>query len=139
MTQRTTFEPRADETMESYLVIPQTYSSIRVNGLYAISDSQSLSADFAIDKSRCMLSYIFRTDAHTMYRTGNPPSRGAAVLKVGRKPQLHLEGDYWMERGTRGSVKSVAHTAKTSDTFEAARQATYKPHLLQDEAGPPTD
>lgn len=92
MTQRTTFEPRADETMESYLVIHQTYSSIRVNGLYAISDSQSLSADFAIGKSRCMLSYIFRTDAHTMYRTGNPPSRGAAVLKVGRKPQLHLEG-----------------------------------------------
>lgn len=139
MTQRTTFEPRADETMESYLVIPQTYSSIRVNGLYAISDSQSLSADFAIDKSRCMLSYIFRTDAHTMYRTGNPPSRGAAVLKVGRKPQLHLEGDYWMERGTRGSVKSVAYTSRTYDTFEAARQATYKPHLLQDEAGPPTD
>jgi hypothetical protein len=139
MTQRTTYEPRADETMESYLVIHQTYSSIRVNGLYAISDSQSLSADFATDKSRCVVSYIFRTDAHTMYRTGNPPSRGAAALKVGRKPQLHLEGDYWMERGTRGSVKSVAHTSKTYDTFEAARQATYKPHLLQDEAGPPTD
>jgi hypothetical protein len=58
MTQRTTFEPRADETMESYLVIHQTYSSIRVNGLYAISDSQSLSADFAIGKSRaCCRTY----------------------------------------------------------------------------------
>jgi hypothetical protein len=44
-----------------------------------------------------------------------------------------------MERGTRGSVKSVAHTSKTDDTFEAGRQAMYKPHLLQDEAGPPTD
>lgn len=132
MAQRTTYEPRAHETMESYLVIHQTYSTIRVNGLYAISDSESLSADLAIEKSRCVLSYIFRTDAHTMHRTGNPPSRGAATLKVGRQPQLHLEGDYWMERGTRGSVKSVAHTSKTYDTFEAARQAPYKPHRVED-------
>jgi hypothetical protein len=139
LAQRTTYEPRAHETMEAYLVVHQTYSSIRVNGLYAISDSQSLSADLAIDTSRCVLSYIFRTDAHTMYRTGNAPSRGAAVLKVGRKPQPHLEGDYWMERGTRGSVKSVAYTSKTYDTFEAARRATYKPHLPQDEAEPPTE
>jgi hypothetical protein len=134
MTQRTTYEPRAHETMESYLVVHQTYSTIRVNGLYAISDSQSLSADLAVDRSRCMLSYIFRTDAHTMHRAGNPPSRGAATLKVGRKPQLHLEGDYWMERGTRGSVKSMGHTPKTYDTFEAAHQATYKPHRVREES-----
>jgi len=133
LTQRTTYKPRAHETMESYLVIHQTYSTIRVNGLYAISDSQSLSADLAIEKSRCVLSYIFRTDAHTMHRTGNPPSRGAATLKVGRQPRLHLEGDYWMERGTRGSVQSVARSSKTYDTYEAARQATYKPHRVQDE------
>jgi hypothetical protein len=107
MTQRTTYEPRADETIESYLVIHQTYSTIRVNGLYAISDSQSLSADLTVEKSRCMLSYVFRTDAHTMHRAGNPPSRGAATLKVGRKPHLHLEGDYWMERGTEESSRVV--------------------------------
>jgi hypothetical protein len=134
MIQRTTYEPRAHETIESYLVVHQTYSTIRVNGLYAISDSQSLSADLAVDKSRCVLVYIFRTDAHTMYRAGNPPSRGAAALKVGRKPWLHLVGDYWMERGTRGSVKSVAHTSKTYDTFEAARQGTYRPHRARDES-----
>lgn len=134
MTQRTTYEPRAHETMESYLVVHQTYSTIRVDGLYAISESQSLSANLSVEKSRCVLSYIFRTDAHTMHRAGNPPSRGAATLKVGRKPQLHLEGDYWMERGTRGSVKSVGYTPKTYDTFEAARQAIYKPHRVRDES-----
>jgi hypothetical protein len=128
MTQQTTYQARAHEPMECYLVVHQTYSTIRVNGLYAISDSQSLSADLAVDRSRCMLSYIFRTDAHTMHRDGNPPSRGAATLKVGRQPQLHFEGDYWMERGTRGSITSVGHTPKIYDTFEAARQATYKPH-----------
>src|SRR6266487_3577478 len=134
MTQRTTYEPRADETIEAYLVVYQTYSTIRVNGLYPISDSQSLSADLAVEKSHCMLSYIFRSDAHTMHRAGNPPSRGAAALKVGRRPQLHLEGDYWMERGTRGGVKSVGHTPKTYDTFEAARHAIYKPHHVRDES-----
>jgi hypothetical protein len=123
VTQQTSYPPRAHEPMECYLVVHQTYSAIWVNGLYAISDSQSLTADLAVEKNRCVLSYIFRTDAHTMHRDGNPPSRGAATLKVGRRPQLHLEGDYWMERGTRGSVKSVGHTPKTYDTFEAARQA----------------
>lgn len=134
MTQQTTYQARAHEPMECYLVVHQTYSTIRVNGLYAISDSQSLSADLAVDRSRCMLSYIFRTDAHTMHRDGNPPSRGAATLKVGRQPQLHFEGDYWMERGTRGSITSVGHTPKIYDTFEAARQATYKPHRVRDES-----
>jgi SMODS-associating 2TM, beta-strand rich effector domain len=134
MIQRTTYESRAAETMEAYLVVHQTYSTIRVDGLYAISESQSLSADLAVEKSRCVLSYIFRTDAHTMHRAGNPPSRGAATLKVGRRPQLHLEGDYWMERGTRGSVKSVGYAPKTYDTFEAARQAAYKPHRMREES-----
>lgn|SRR5574341_1161889 len=135
MMQRTTYEPRADKAMEAYLVVYQTYSTIRVNGLYEISDSHSLSADLAVEKSHCMLSYIFRSDAHTMHRAGNPPSRDAATLKVGRRPQLHLEGDYWMERGTRGSIKSVGYTAKTYDTFEAAREAAYRPHQVRNELG----
>lgn len=125
MAQRTTYEPRAHETMESYLVIHQTYSTIRVNGLYAISDSESLSADLAIEKGRCVLSYIFRTDAHTMHRTGNPPSRGAATLKVGRQPQLHLEGDYWMERERAGaSSQWRTHRRPTTPSRRRVKRPT---------------
>lgn len=127
MEQRTSYEPRRDETMESYLVVHQTYSSIRVDGLYPISDSECLTANLSADKHRCTLSFLFRSEAHTMNRAGNPPSRGAAVIKVGRRPRLHLEGDYWMERGTHGRIKSIGHTSKLYTTFEAAQSAQYTP------------
>jgi hypothetical protein len=99
---RTSHEARADEHIEAYLVIHQTYSTIRVDGLFEISNSECLSADLAVQNGRCTLNYLFRTEAHTLHRDGNPPSRGAASLRVARQPHLHLEGDFWMERRTMG-------------------------------------
>jgi hypothetical protein len=125
---RTDFAARADETIEHYLVIRQTYSRIRVDGLFDRSNSHSMSADLAVEDGRCTLSYIFRSEAQTRHREGNPPSRGAAVLRVARQPQLHLVGDYWMERKTGGDVKSVGYSRKVYDTFGKARAAEYTPH-----------
>jgi hypothetical protein len=68
-----------------------------------------------------------------MHRAGNPPSQGAATLKVGRKPHYILRAiTGWSAE--RGGVKSVGHTPKSYDTFEAARQATYKPHRVREES-----
>jgi hypothetical protein len=85
---RTSHEASADEEIEPYLVIHQTYSSIRVDGLFARSNSECVSANLAVEHGRCTLNYILRTGAHTRHRDGNPPSRGAASLRVGRKPHL---------------------------------------------------
>jgi hypothetical protein len=116
--------------MEAYLVIDQTFSGIRqVRGLYQISNSHSLTADLSVDRSHCTLSFIFRSEAGTMHRDGNPPSRGASVLTVGRHPRLHLQGDYWMERGTKGSVKSVGYSRKLYATFESAQSAEFASHV----------
>jgi hypothetical protein len=127
--QRTSYEPRANETIEAYLVIDQRFSGIRqIHGLYEISNSHSLTADIAVDRSQCTLSFIFRSEAGTMHRDGNPPSRGASVLHVGRHPQLHLQGDYWMERGTKGSVESVGYSRKFYGTFASAQSAEFETH-----------
>lgn len=122
---RTTHEPRARETIEAYLVIRQTYSNIGVDGIFEISHSHCLSASLVTTEGRCTLNYLFRTEAQTRHRKGNPPARGAASLRVARLPRLHLEGDYWMERETRGEIKSVRYTPKIYDTFESARTADY--------------
>lgn len=130
MEQRTSYEPRAQETMEAYLVIDQAFSGIRqIRGLYEISNSHSLTADLSVDRSHCTMSFIFRSEAATMHRDGNPPSRGASVLQVGRHPRLHLHGDYWMERGTKGSVKSVGYSRKLYGTFESAQSAEFESHV----------
>jgi hypothetical protein len=125
---RTDHAPRADEEIEAYLVVHQTYSTIRVEGLFEISNSECLSADLSLDGTRCTLSYIFRSEAHSRHRDENPPSRGAASLRVGRRPQLHLEGDYWMERKTRGDIRSVGYTPRIFDTFASARASDFRPH-----------
>ncbi len=122
---RTSHKARADEEIEAYLVIHQTYSTVRADGLFDRSHSECLSADLALQNGRCTLNYIFRTEAHSRHRDGNPPSRGAASLRVGRKPRPHLEGDYWMERGTTGDITSVGYTTKIYDTFGAAQAAEY--------------
>jgi hypothetical protein len=90
---RTSHEPREHEEIEAYLVIRQTYSTIRADGLFDRSNSECLSADLAVQGGRCTLNYLFRSEAHTRHREGNPPSRGAASLRVARQPTLHLEGD----------------------------------------------
>jgi hypothetical protein len=127
--QRTSYEPRANEMMEAYLVIDQRFSGIRqIRGLYEISTSHSLTADLAVDRSQCTLSFIFRSEAGTMHRDSNPPSRGASVLQVGRHPWLHLQGDYWMERGTKGSVESVGYSRKLYGTFASAQSAEFEGH-----------
>ena len=124
--QRTSYDARAHETIEAYLVIDQQFSGIRqIRGLYEISNSHSLAADLTVDRSHCTLSFIFRSEAGTMHRDGNPPSRGAAVLQVGRHPRLHLHGDYWMERGTKGSVESVGYSRKLYGTFASAQNAEF--------------
>lgn len=123
---RTTYEARADETIEGYLVIRQTYSSINVDGIFDRSHSHCLSANLATMEGRCTLNYLYRSEAQTRHREGNPPSRGAASLRVAREPRLHLEGDYWMERGTRGEVASVGWSPTLYNTFAGARAGEYR-------------
>jgi hypothetical protein len=42
------------------------------------------------------------------------------------KPSPHLEGDYWMERGTKGRVRTAGHTRTIYDTFVGAQQGEFK-------------
>jgi hypothetical protein len=123
---KTTYADRADETIEAYLVIRQTYSRICIDMLFDRSSSRSMSGDLVNEGGRCTLYYVFHSHAHTRHRKDNPPSRGAAALTVGRQPATHIEGDYWMERETGGDMRTVGYTPKTYDTFTSASAATYR-------------
>jgi hypothetical protein len=122
---RTSYETRAEELIEAYLVIRQTYSKMFVSMLFDRSQSTSMSGDLVSEDGRCVLYYVFRSDKQTLEPGENPPARGAAQLTVAMAPSVHLEGDYWMEHGTRGRVASVGHTQVIYDTYQAARSAKY--------------
>lgn len=123
---RTSYEGRMDEVIECYLVIDQTYSRIRARMLFDRSRSASMSGDLVREDGRCVLYYVFHSDKQSLEPATNPPSRGAADLTVAMKPMPHLEGDYWMEVGTKGRLRTTGHCRTTYDTFNGARQGEYR-------------
>jgi SMODS-associating 2TM, beta-strand rich effector domain len=122
---RTSFEARREEVIRAYVVIRQTYSTVRVNALFDRSRSNSLSADLIVENGVWTLFYIFRSEKGALARDDNPPARGGARLVVALAPHTHLEGDYWTEQGTRGQIASVGYTAKLFDTYSAAEAAAF--------------
>jgi hypothetical protein len=122
---RSSYKPRADEAIEAYLVIRQTYSTICVDMLFDRSGSTSMSGDLVRENGKCALYYVFRSEKQTLERDENPPARGAAQLTVAMKPSLHLEGDYWMEHGTHGRVVTSGHSLTIYETYRAAKTGEY--------------
>lgn len=122
---RTTYEERKDEVIDCFLVIDQTFSRICARMLFDRSRSSSMSGDIVRENGRCVLYYVFRSDKNALEPDTNPPARGAADLTIASKPMTHLEGDYWMERGTKGTLRTAGHNATLFDTFAAAAQAEY--------------
>jgi hypothetical protein len=122
---QTSFTSRETEIIEAYLVVRQTFSRISVSMLFDRSRSRSMVGDLVFEDRTCVLYYLFRTEAGTLHRDGNPPARGGAAVIVNRWPSMHLEGDYWTERETRGHVRTVGRTTKIYDTFSAAQSGTY--------------
>jgi len=118
---RTNYAERAGKEIEAYLVIDQTYSRICVRMLFDRSQSISMSGDLVDEGGRCVLYYVFRSEKSALEPDSNPPARGAADLKVSRKPSLALEGDYWMERGTKGTLVTVGRSKTLYDSFGAAQ------------------
>ena len=112
--------------IECYLVIDQTYSRICARMLFDRSRSRSMSGDLVRENGRCVLYYVFRSDKHALEPATNPPNRGAADLTVAMKPSPHLEGDYWMEVGTKGRVRTTGYTRTIYDTFDGAQEGDYK-------------
>jgi hypothetical protein len=123
---RTSYEGRKEEVIECYLVIDQTYSRICTRMLFDRSRSSSMSGDLVRENGRCVFYYVFRSDKHALEPATNPPNRGAADLTIALKPSPHLEGDYWMEVGTKGRVRTTGHSKTAYDSFAGARQGMYK-------------
>jgi hypothetical protein len=123
---RTSYPGRRDEVIEAYLVVRQTFSKICVDMLFDRSQSTSMSGDLVRENGRCVLYYVFRSDKQTLERDENPPARGAAQLTVAIRPSQHLEGDYWMEHGTHGRVRTTGYTRTIYDTVAGAQEGDYK-------------
>lgn len=123
---RTSFPERKDEAIECYLVIHQTYTSVWVNMLFDRSRSASLTSQLTSGNGRGVLFYLFRSNKDTLEPATNPPGRGAAELTVAKEPMVHLEGDYWMEVGTKGKLRTTGYSRKRYEMFDTAKRGDYR-------------
>lgn len=109
-----------------YLVVTQTFSSVKVTGRMDISDSWTLSADIEPrDDGGFQLAYTYRNEAHVAHRAHNAPHRGSVVLGISTTPKTTLEGDYWTDRLTTGRIKAIGRSKKRYSSFEAAEGGDY--------------
>jgi SMODS-associating 2TM, beta-strand rich effector domain len=121
-------DPRTGSTQppsECYLVIRQTFSTITVGGLFDSSRSWSMSAEICELNGQRTLWYVYRSEARTMSREGNPPRRGAAALNISTTPRTRLEGDYWTEAGTRGEIETSGYSKRHYQDFGSAKAGDY--------------
>lgn len=121
----TSYPARSGPPIECYMVVNQTYSRICVRMLFDRSKSKSMSGDLVREDGGCSLYYVFRSDKFGTEPDTNPHSRGAAVVTVGRKPTLHMEGDYWMDVATKGRLETAGHSKVLYETFKGAQSGAY--------------
>lgn len=118
---RSSYAGSAGNAIEGYMTIRQTYSTVQVDMLFENSRSFFLSGGLRQEDGRARLQYLFRSEGDALHQQDNPPSRGAAVLVVSRRPHLHMDGDYWMERGTKGTIRTQSYSPDVFESFDAAR------------------
>lgn len=88
------------------LVIKQTLITIKCTLMTKESSSYSTTADFnlAYGGEDIYLTYNYTNRPKATIRDRSAIHDGAAILKVIRKPNLILEGEYWTSRKTRGEI-----------------------------------
>lgn len=111
---------------EVFLVVRETLTTIHASLLTDQSSSKLLggSLNAAADGSFELLGTYRNTPDFAHQATSRTHLGGIALAVRGGVPYL-LEGHYWTDRGTSGTLKFRAKTAIKHDDFEQAKRGTY--------------
>lgn len=115
-------------SVDFYLRIKQTFSSVTLCGFVSTSESYALAASIEKTKTATpQLVYMYRSEAPHGKRTNNRPHDGASVLKLIGAPVRSIEGSYFTERpGGSGQIVLTRKSGKLAQTFDDAKALTYK-------------
>jgi hypothetical protein len=108
--------------IDVYLVVRQTLSTISIRLLTAESSSVLLGGTVTREVDgveRVMGIYLNTPDI--LRRNGSPIHHGGMMLQVQSHPPARLEGEYWTDRGTKGSLCFTARSDKLLQSFGEAK------------------
>lgn len=90
---------------EVFMVIHQTYSGLHLRQLTSESSSVTLAATLVDEPDgRHTIWGVFRNQPKIELRERSPIHRGGLQLNVTGPEEDQLEGEYWTDRGTHGSL-----------------------------------
>ena len=113
--------------IEAYVAVTQTASTIRMRLMTRESESELLGGSFVRDGDG--LSRLFGTYRNTPKQEVRHRSQihhGGLFLSVHGEPPRVLEGEYWTDRKTTGSLRFEARTSEIHRRFEDANRADYQ-------------
>lgn len=94
------------DSIPMILVVRQTFSNIKCTVMTGESTSYSTTADINIVPSGedLYLTYNYTNRPKATIRDRSEIHDGASILKIIKKPEMCLEGEYWTSRKTRGDI-----------------------------------
>lgn len=108
-------------TIHCFMVIRQTASKVSIRLVTPESKSETVSAGIEVCSDGTFeLSCTYRNKPKAMYRHRSEVHYGAMLLGIENQMPQRLEGEYWTDRKTTGSVSLSERIAKTPITFDEA-------------------
>jgi hypothetical protein len=105
-----------------YLSIDQTLATLRVRLLTDESASATMAGIVETQPTGAwMISYGYENLPELALRKKSRPHRGGALLTVVGQPPERIEGEYWTDRGSQGTLKMRRHVSGVAESFEDAQ------------------
>jgi hypothetical protein len=118
---------RGRDPIEVYLVIKQTFSSIRVRLITKESQSDCLVARICDDSGAThSLVGTYLNTPKIAQREGSPIHHGGMVLRISNLGYGLLDGEYWTDRGTKGGMRFEQWSPSLIYDFKSASSARFK-------------
>lgn len=115
--------------IETYLLVKQTFSEVQMRLMTKESASELLTGTVVREGTSVLAAGLYRNTPKLNHRDRSPMHHGGLLLQVqgiDEKDGLRLEGQYWTDRKTRGTLKFIERTSKSFDDFDRASEAKYE-------------
>jgi hypothetical protein len=98
--------------IEAYYLIRQTYTQLSIRLLTKETTSKTLSAQLIkSDDGEWTLQGTYLDTPAVPFREQSKIHYGAFLLRLAGDPISSFHGQYWTDRDTKGTVRSIAHTS----------------------------
>ena len=118
-------DPKTGEkwpTIQVFLVVEQTASSISIRQITSESGSQSLTASLEKNAGMWVVTYSYLNEPRLRHQERSPMHVGTGILNIHGSPPTSIDGQYWTTRDSKGEVEFSRHSKKIYTKFEDAQQ-----------------